>query len=321
MRRIFTDNLSGHRLQLAKLDAGGKRLAVLDRRGATAPPVAVYESTAGIWRRVPSPEFEELPLSLAFSPDGSRVIVSTERRLWKFDVGTQKVEECLPSGGAGASELEWFEDERVAAAYPERWPPADVLSLRERGVLPLAPPLREVAKHIPRLAVSHDLATIAFCHAFEFVFLFDTRSGNATRWGDAPRLTTSNAPENAPWEWTHFARRIWFSADDTEIAVASHPRGQDEWEHMGIRIGMRDGSRQRLLPVKSHMGSVDFTPDFDVVAAAVIGQPGDVALWETRTNGVREVIHMGVPTRDIRFSGDGRLLVITCEESLAIFER
>lgn len=322
MRLIFEDRLPGHRLHLVKLDARGNRLALLDRRDAAVPSLFVYERIHPSWRRVASHDFAERPVCLAFSPDGSRILVSTEHRVLIFEVGAQGLKEHPIAAEGEASELEWLDDERVVIGYPERWPPAQIFSLRENKViLPLVSPLREVAKHIPRIATSHDAATITFCHTFEFVFLFDSRNGQAVQWDNSPQLTKSVAPKDNLWEWTHFARRIWFSADDSEIAVASQPRDENEWDEMGIRFGMRDGSKPRLLRIKSHMGSVDISPDFDVVAAAVIGQPGDVALWETRRDAVREVIHMGMPTRDIRFSRDGGLLVITCEESFKIFER
>lgn len=322
MRLIFEDRLPRHRLQLVKFDAGGRRLALLDGRDAAVPSMFVYEHTHSGWRRIVDLELTESALCLAFSPDGSCILLSTERGFLIFDIGAQSLVKCPIPDGGGASELEWFDNGRVVAAYPERWPPACVFSLREnKNVLSLVPPLREVAKHIPRIAPSHDGATIAFCHTFEFVFLFDTRTGDAVQWNSSLQLSKSVAHRDKPWEWTHFARRIWFSADDREIAVASQPRDRNEWNEMDIRSGMRNGSNQRLLRIKSHMGSVDMRPDFDVVAAAVIGKPGEVALWDARTSIVRDTIHVSTPTRDIRFSPDGQRLVIACAERFGIFER
>jgi len=322
MRIIFEDRMPRHRLQLVKLDASGKRLALLDGRGAVVPSMFVYERTHAGWWRVATLEFAESPVCLAFSPDGSRVLISTEQRLLIFDVGAQAVEEWpIPEGG-GANEIDWLDEERVVAAYPERWPPSWVSSLREnKHLLPIVPPLQEVPKHIPRIATSHDRSTLAFGHTFEFVFVFDVRNGQAAQWDGTPQLTRSLGNKDKPWEWAHFARRIWFSADDRQIAVASQPRGRNEWDEMGIRIGMRDGSNQRLLRIKSHMGSVDVSPDFEIIAAAVSGKPGEVALWDTATTIVRDTINVGRATRDIRFSSDGRLLVVACEERFGIFER
>jgi hypothetical protein len=322
MRLIFEDRLPRHRLQLAKFDPRGRRLALLDAANADMASMFVYERTDSGWRQLVDVKLTESALCLAFSPDGSSILLSTEAGLLMFDIRAQSLIRFPILDGGGANELEWFDNERVVAAYSERWPPACIFSLRDnKNRLSLVPPMREVAKHIPRIAPSHDGATIAFCHAFEFVFLFDTRTGDAIQWNGPLQLKKSVADKDRPWEWTHFARRIWFSADDREIAVASQPRDRTEWDEMDIRSGMRNGSNQRLLRVKSHMGSVDMRPDFEVVAAAVIGKPGEVALWDARTSIVRDTIHVSTPTRDIRFSPDGQRLVIACEERFGIFER
>jgi WD40 repeat protein len=321
MRLIFSDDLPGHCINLVKLDAAGDRIAMLDRRGGADLPLVVYECSKSIWTRVPTPGFDELPLCLAFSPEGSRVLLSTEHRLVTFDVGEHEMRECDVNGGGGASELEWIDEDLVAAAFPERWPPLYLLSRANRSGVPLTPPFGEIAKHIPRIAVSHDTKTIAFCHAFEFVYFFDLPSGNPTLWGAVPEPVSASSLGAAPWTWAHFARRIWFSEDDTEFAVAGQPRDRDEWAQMEIHRGKVNDSKRFPLRLKSHMGSVDVSPDFNIVAAAVMDRPGEVALWDTKKDVIIDVIRMGKPTRDIRFSRDGTILVISCEDSISIFER
>jgi WD40 repeat protein len=322
MKLVFADARPGRRFERLFLAPSGTSLALLDRLGPKTPTtIILYRKDGEAWVRSEDVSLPERVLSLTFSPEGDRLFASTDDRLLKYSLRTRRIEEFRFPGAAGATELEWIAEDRIAASYPEVWPPVLFLSPFRTASSSSSPARKEIAKHLPRLAASRTRRWLGFCHAFEYVFLIDAESGATSPWGSAQSLTKEPVRTDRSWEGSHFARRIWFSADDAQLAVASQPRDRSEWDEMGICVGARDGSAKRLLRIASHMGTVEVAPDFSVVAAAVSGQPGLIALWDLRSGQRREEIRVGTATRDIRYSKDGRLLAVACEESLSIFER
>ncbi|MGD0838094.1 MAG: hypothetical protein ABSB49_15755 [Polyangia bacterium] len=191
--RALRVNASGTRAAAATVDGQVLTLEVID--------------SAPVWRLWAA---GRRCRALAWSPDGEQLAAEIDRRLVVGDAAGGR------DTGAhveDASDLVWWKQHTIAIATPIAWPPIALYAPGGEALGTLAPVVRPVGTHSPKLAVARDVEALAFSYVQDVVAVFAATA-------DCREVPPPSASVPSTSALTHHLR---LSADASRAAVVAAP--------------------------------------------------------------------------------------------------